>query len=228
MQLLHFSWERHRFLRFGASWSPMAAWSPRCLPDASQMPPRCLPDASQMPLRCFFSKWFLLYDSLFNDSSSRISSLSSLLQRVPLHDSSWLISLPWFFEWVYKETLFGVSRWGHFFVTSSFCCHPSVLQSLFSHYSVVIQSLSSRHSVAIHSLFNRYSVVTQSLFIKYVPQWASMIQYRITVGFQNKTKSYIQGLLLIPHPRNAQPRCPNPRWVGGARRGDVAGLVIGR
>ena len=84
----------------------------RCL----QMPldaSRCVSDASQMPLRCFFSKWFLLYDSLFNDSSSRISSLSSLLQRVPLHDSSWLISLPWFFEWVYKETLFGVSRWGH-------------------------------------------------------------------------------------------------------------------
>ena len=137
MQLLDSNWEGHRFLWFGASWSPMASWSPRCLPDASQMPPRCLPmpprclsdasqmplrclsDASQMPLRCFFSKWFLLYDSLFNDSSPRISSLSSLLQRVPLHDSSWLISLAWFFEWVYKETLFGVSRWGHFYFIGS-------------------------------------------------------------------------------------------------------------
>ena len=82
-------------------------------PDASQMPPWCFPDASQMPLRCFSSRWFLLYDSLFNDSSSRISSLSSLLQRAPLHDSSWVISLPWFFKLVYKETLFGVSQWGH-------------------------------------------------------------------------------------------------------------------
>ena len=119
MQFLHFSREGHLFLRFGASWSPMAAWSPRCLPDASQM-----------PLRCFSSWWFLLYDSLFNASSSRISSLSSLLQRVPLHDSSWLISLPWFFEWVYKETLFGVSRWGHLCI--------SLCQSLLKHMSYPI------------------------------------------------------------------------------------------
>ena len=33
--ILHFSWGRHRFLWLGASWSPMAAWSPRCFPDAS-------------------------------------------------------------------------------------------------------------------------------------------------------------------------------------------------
>ena len=30
----------------------MAAWSPGCLPDASQMPARCLPDVSQMPPGC--------------------------------------------------------------------------------------------------------------------------------------------------------------------------------
>ena len=48
MKLSHSSWERHRFLWFGASWSPMASWSPRCLPDAPQFPPylRCATDAS--------------------------------------------------------------------------------------------------------------------------------------------------------------------------------------
>ena len=52
MQLLHSSWEGRRYLWFGASWSPMASWSPRCMPDACQMPAGCLPDVSQMPPRC--------------------------------------------------------------------------------------------------------------------------------------------------------------------------------
>ena len=91
MQLLHFSREGHRFLWFEASWSPMASWSPRCF----QMPPRCLPDAFQLLL------------------SSVIPSLWFLLQWFLLHDSSSLISLLWSFELVYKETLFGVSCWGH-------------------------------------------------------------------------------------------------------------------
>ena len=46
--MLHFSWEGHRFLWFGASWSSMAGWSPRCLP-VPPLPPmcrRCLPEIS--------------------------------------------------------------------------------------------------------------------------------------------------------------------------------------
>ena len=81
---------------------------PRCLSDASQMPLRCLSDASQMPLRCFFSKWFLLYDSLFNDSSSRISSLSSLLQRAP---PPWFLLID-FSSMIFRMGLQRNSVWG--------------------------------------------------------------------------------------------------------------------
>ena len=102
IKLLHSSREGHRCLCFGASWSPMAFWSPRCLPDFSRMPPRYLS-----------RQWFLLYDSPSNVSSSMISSLCLLLQSFLLHDSSSSISLSWLLKLVYKKTLFGVSCWGH-------------------------------------------------------------------------------------------------------------------
>ena len=66
MELLHFSWEGHRFLWFGASWSllelPGASWSFLELPGASGSllePPRCLPDASQKTPRSLFSRKYL-------------------------------------------------------------------------------------------------------------------------------------------------------------------------
>jgi hypothetical protein len=57
-QFLHFSRDGRRFLWFGASWSSMASWSPRCLPDASWMPPSypLTPVVSQMPRRDFVLK----------------------------------------------------------------------------------------------------------------------------------------------------------------------------
>ena len=64
------------------------------------MPPRYLPDVSQMPLICL------------SDDASQMP-LRFLFQLFLLHDSSSLISLALFCKLVYKETLFGVSRWGH-------------------------------------------------------------------------------------------------------------------
>ena len=78
---LYCSWEGNRFLCFGASWSPMASWSPRCLPDAS-----LLNDFFSMILLPMIPpQWSLLYDCSSNDSSSMI-----LRHRFLFHDfSSW-------------------------------------------------------------------------------------------------------------------------------------------
>ena len=86
---------------------------PRCLPDASQMPPRCLPDASQMLPRCFPDAFRMPPTCLLDASPSMTPSLWFLLQWFLLHDYSPWIYLAWIFKFVYKETLFGVSRWGH-------------------------------------------------------------------------------------------------------------------
>ena len=94
-KLLYFSWEGHRFLWLGASWSSMAAWSPRCLPDASQMPSRCLPDASQMPRRCL-SDASSLNDFFSMILFSMIPPQGSLLYHRSSNKSPSMIPLDWF------------------------------------------------------------------------------------------------------------------------------------
>ena len=71
-----------------AQMPPDASRCFQMLPDAF----RCLPDASQMPRRCF------------PDDS----------QMSPSNDSLSMITVPCPPEFVYKETLFGVSRWGRY------------------------------------------------------------------------------------------------------------------
>ena len=72
---------------------------PTCLPDLSQMLPILLPDASllndpfsMIPLPMIPSPWFLVID------------FSSMILRL-----------------IYKQTLFGVSRWGHVAIYNTWC-----------------------------------------------------------------------------------------------------------
>jgi hypothetical protein len=73
--------------------SPMASWSPRCFPDASQMLPRCIPYVSQLPPRCLPDASRML-PRCFPDASSASSSFK------------WLPNAS-------QKTLFGVSCWSH-------------------------------------------------------------------------------------------------------------------
>jgi hypothetical protein len=84
-----------------AYWSPMASWSPRCFPDASQMPPRCFPDASQMLPRCFPDA-SRMRPRCFPDASSASSSPKWLLNAL-------------------QKTLFGVSCGSHSFLYMLIC-----------------------------------------------------------------------------------------------------------
>jgi hypothetical protein len=107
-----------------AYWSPMASWSPRCFPDASQMPPRCFPDASQMLPRCFPDA-SRMRPRCFPDASSASSSPKWLLNAL-------------------QKTLFGVSCWSHSFLYMLICLGTCVVESLAKGLQVCLGSGSCR------------------------------------------------------------------------------------